>query len=181
LRVKRARLKKKSPKTTVAKKAVDAWQRRYFVLSGGELRYFKTEKAAHMSNGESLKSIRLDEVLCATANPRHTDSFVVDLGRERKVKLQAGSEAERDAWVAAIEAAKGGRPSTENMASNGMAGSTARQSPGGATAAASAKPFGSPASARDSGNQDAAIASPTQIEAELLHNGTKSVGCCVVM
>lgn len=80
--------------------------RRYFVLSGGELKYFKTEKAAHVSNADSLKSIRLEHVLAATVNPRHTDMFIIDLGLERKVKLQAGSEAERDSWVAAIEAAK---------------------------------------------------------------------------
>jgi hypothetical protein len=80
--------------------------RRYFVLSGGELKYFKTEKAAHVSNADSLKSIRLEHVLAATTNPKHTDMFMINLGMEQKVKLQAGSEAERDAWVKAIEAAK---------------------------------------------------------------------------
>jgi len=98
-------LKKKSPKTS-GKKVVDIWQRRFFVLSGGELKYFKTEKAAHLSNADSLKSIRLEHVLAAAVNPRHADMFIIDLGLERKVKLQAGSERERDAWVAAIEAAK---------------------------------------------------------------------------
>ena len=99
-------LKKKSPKTTTAKKALDAWQKRYFVLSGGELRYYKSEKTANMSNGESIKSISLEQVLCATVNPRQPEAFVIDLGHDRKVKLQAASEAERDEWVAAIEAAK---------------------------------------------------------------------------
>ena len=79
---------------------------RYFVLSDGEIKYYKTEKAAHLSNIDSLKSIRLEHVIAAIANPRHTDMFIIDLGLERKVKLQARGEQERDAWVAAIEAAK---------------------------------------------------------------------------
>ena len=45
-------------------------------------------------------------VHCAAANPKHATMFVVDMGVERKVKLQAATERERDAWVAAIEAAK---------------------------------------------------------------------------
>ena len=98
-------LKKKSPKAQ-GSKVVDLWQRRYFVLGGGELRYFKSEKAASLSNAESLKAIRLDQVLGAAPNPKHLDMFLIDLGQERKVKLQAANERERDAWVAAIEAAK---------------------------------------------------------------------------
>ena len=69
-----------------------------------------------MSNGESLKSIRLEQVLWATVNPRHPDAFVIDLGHERKVKLQAANEAERDAWVTAIEAAK--RKASASQAEN---------------------------------------------------------------
>ena len=69
--------------------------RRYFVLGEGELKYYKTEKLAGLSSSEPLKSIPLSQVLCATVNPRHADMFVVDLGLERKVKLQASSEAER--------------------------------------------------------------------------------------
>ncbi|KAL1511342.1 hypothetical protein AB1Y20_006145 [Prymnesium parvum] len=98
-------LKKKSPKTQ-GKKVMDVWQKRYFVLSGGELKYYKNEKLAGLSNSEPLKSIALSHVLCATVNPKHNDMFVIDLGLERKVKLQANSEPERDAWVAAIEEAK---------------------------------------------------------------------------
>jgi len=171
-------LKKKSPKTSVAKKAVDAWQKRYFVLSGGELRYYKSEKAAHMSNGESLKSIRLEQVLWATVNPRHPDAFVIDLGHERKVKLQASNEAERDAWVTAIEAAKrkASASQAENSTGNVMScsGSRTHLPPGGA--AASARPFGTPVSDRVS---DPGVTSPTQIEAELLRSA-KPVGCCVI-
>ena len=80
--------------------------RSYFVLSGGELKYYKTEKEAHLSNADSLKAIRLEHVLAATMNPKHPDMFIIDLGMDRKVKLQAGSESERDLWVAAVEASK---------------------------------------------------------------------------
>ena len=65
------------------------------MLSGGELKYFKNEKEAHLSNSQPLKSIPLSEVLCATVNPRHADMFVVDLGGDKKVKLQATSEHDR--------------------------------------------------------------------------------------
>ena len=206
----RAGLKKKSPKTTAAKKAIDAWQKRYFVLSAGELRYYKvrrpqapsllsrtgtlahhlatrarlqSEKAAHMSNGESLKAISLEQILWATVNPRHPDAFVLDLGQERKVKLQAASEGERDAWVAAIEAAKlkhvpawaGG----ENKGNNGRA-----SAPSSATVT-SARPFGTPL--RESGvelvdaRDPVAVATPGQIDVELLRTaGSKSQGCCVI-
>ena len=68
------------------------------MLTDGELKYYKTEKLAFLSNSEPLKSIALSQVLCATLNPRHVDMFVVDLGLERKVKLQASSEVER--WAA---------------------------------------------------------------------------------
>ena len=71
-------LKKKSPKTQ-GKKMVDVWQKRcdaqppapvsqdaicagwharYFVLAGGELKYYKTEKQASTSDGEALKVVR---------------------------------------------------------------------------------------------------------------------------
>ena len=163
---------------------MDSWQRRYFVLSSGELRYYKTEKAAHMSNGESLKAISLDEVLWATVNPRHPDSFVIDLGKERKVKLQASGEEERDAWVAAIEAAKR-KHATEKQAENRATNIMSSGSRQPATdAAASARPFGTPApSGRESGAEDAAAAalSPIQIEAELLRTpAMRANGCCVV-
>lgn len=65
--------------------------RSYFVLSGGELKYYKTEKAAHLSNADSLKAIRLEHVLAASANPRHADMFIIDLGLERKVRDWPGS------------------------------------------------------------------------------------------
>mmetsp|Transcript_51950 Transcript_51950/g.86159 ORF Transcript_51950/g.86159 Transcript_51950/m.86159 type:complete len:112 (+) Transcript_51950:220-555(+) len=87
-------LKKKSPKTQ-GKKVVDVWQKRYFVLSSGELKYYKTEKQAALSNSEPLKSIALAHVHSAVINPRHADMFVIDLGAERKVKLQAADERGR--------------------------------------------------------------------------------------
>lgn len=143
----------------------------------------QTEKAAHMSNGESLKSIRLDQVLWATINPRHTDSFVIDLGHDRKVKLQAASERERDAWVAAIEVAKtkAATAQAENTANNAMS-TGSRSTPGVSSAVASAsRPFGTPISARDSGGDAGAGVSPAQIDAELLRSGGKPVqGCCVI-
>jgi len=98
-------LKKKSPKTQ-GKKMVDVWQRRYFVLGGGELKYYKTEKQASTSDSEALKSIAMSSVHSASANPRHADMLVIDFGGERKVKLQAADERERNAWVAALEQAK---------------------------------------------------------------------------
>ena len=81
-------LKKKSPKAQ-GMKVIELWQKRYFVLGGGGLRYYKTEKAAQSSSADSLKAIRLEQVLWATPNPRHDDMFIIDLGQERKVKLQA--------------------------------------------------------------------------------------------
>ena len=98
-------LRKKSPRTQ-GRHVVDIWQRRYFVLDDGQLRYYKTEKAAHASSADALKSIQLASVFAAENNPRHADMFVIDLGAERKIKLQAESVRVRDAWVAAIEAAK---------------------------------------------------------------------------
>ena len=68
---------------------------RFFVLSGGELKYFKNEKDAFLSNSQALKAIPLHEVLCAIVNPKHHDMFVIDLGSEKKVKLQATSEENR--------------------------------------------------------------------------------------
>jgi hypothetical protein len=99
-------LKKKSPKAAGSSKILDSWQRRYFVLGGGELKYFKSEKAASLSNAESLKAIPISQIFGAYPNPKHTEMFLVDLGNDRKVKLQAGTERERDAWVAAIDAAR---------------------------------------------------------------------------
>ena len=129
--------------------------------------------------------ISLEQILWATVNPRHPDAFVLDLGQERKVKLQAASEGERDAWVAAIEAAKlkhvpawaGG----ENKGNNGSARASA---PSSATAT-SARPFGTPL--RESGvelvdaRDPVAAATPGQIDVELLRTaGSKSQGCCVI-
>ena len=163
--------------------------RRYFVLSGGELKYYKTEKAAHMSNAESLKAIALEHVLAATANPRHVDMFIIDLGLERKVKLQAGSEQERDAWVAAIEAAKlKAWSSQEQSAFNQVVQESKRtptngsssSAPGGRpavepqTPAAPATPF-APASREGSGR-----ASHVQIHAELLRTPGRKQGCCII-
>ena len=201
-------LRKKSPKTQ-GKKVMDLWQKRYFTLSGGELKYFKSEKAAHASHADCLKKIRLAEVLNATANPRHADMFVIDLGHDKKVKLQAGSRDERDTWVAALEAAKLKAWSRQEDAAYSQALEESRisppkapgaaasgsQSPGsqspGAPAscqspAKAASPFGTqpPLSPRNSGSERQSGASPVShhhVQAELLRArpGHKQ-GCCIV-
>lgn len=66
------------------------------MLSDGELKYYKSEKAAASAGpGDSLKSISLAQVHAAMPNPRHADMFIVDLGLERKIKLQAATAPER--------------------------------------------------------------------------------------
>ena len=126
-------LKKKSPKTQ-GKMVMDVWQKRYFVLSDAELKYYKTEKAAASSDAEPLKSIAMAQVLAAVVNPRHADMFVVDLGAERKVKLQAADEAERDAWVNAIEKAKLRSWKAQEQASFDEVAAEARRAGGGGAA-----------------------------------------------
>ena len=126
-------LKKKSPKTQ-GKHIMDVWQKRYFVLSDAELKYYKTEKAASSSDAEPLKSIAMAQVLAAVVNPRHADMFVVDLGAERKVKLQAADEAERDAWVNAIEKAKLRSWKAQEQASFDEVAAEARRAGGGGAA-----------------------------------------------
>ena len=91
-------LKKKSPKQQ-GKAVVDVWQRRYFVLADDKLQYFRTEKDAASSSEQPLKSIALAQVRSAAPNPKHRDMIIIDLGAERRVKLQAASEEDRDAWV----------------------------------------------------------------------------------
>ena len=154
---------------------MDAWQRRYFVLSGGELRYYKTEKAAHTSNGEALKAISLEQVVSASVNPRHPDSLVIDLGQERRVKLQAASEAERDAWVAAVLAAKR-KHHAEHKSQNGSAAHHA------SSTGKSAAPLGTPAT--DEGKRARAPSdpvSPALIDAELLRTARRPAqGCCLI-
>ena len=125
-------LKKKSPKSLGGR--ADVWQKRYFVLSDAELKYYKTEKAASSSDAEPLKSIAMAQVLAAVVNPRHADMFVVDLGAERKVKLQAADEAERDAWVNAIEKAKLRSWKAQEQASFDEVAAEARRAGGGGAA-----------------------------------------------
>ena len=125
-------LKKKSPKSLGGR--ADVWQKRYFVLSDAELKYYKTEKAAASSDAEPLKSIAMAQVLAAVVNPRHADMFVVDLGAERKVKLQAADEAERDAWVNAIEKAKLRSWKAQEQASFDEVAAEARRGGGGGAA-----------------------------------------------
>ena len=187
----RAGLKKKSPKTSAAKKAMDAWQKRYFVLSGGTLSYYKTEKAAHMSNGESLKAISLEQVVRATVNHKHSESFVIDLGKERKVKLQAASEAERDAWVGALDAAKR-KLSHENSPDNVMELDTGRRAaPSSKACAAKAPaassrpyvPFNTPTRDADLVVASERLASPELTDIRLLRSSGRDLataGCCIV-
>lgn len=195
-------LKKKSPKTQ-GKKVLDLWQRRYFVLSAGELSYYKTEKAAKSSSAESLKSIRLAEVRSASVNPRHADMFVLDLGHDKKVKLQAADERERDKWVAALEAAKvrawsqqaqqehdqiaaeARRLSPTNVGSCSSASSSGGS--GGSRGGSSSKPIGSQgraspagsAARRSNGSEPDSPASSQQIEL-LRFTPQRKQGCCVI-
>ena len=104
------------------------------MLSDAELKYYKTEKAAASSDAEPLKSIAMAQVLAAVVNPRHADMFVVDLGAERKVKLQAADEAERDAWVNAIEKAKLRSWKAQEQASFDEVAAEARRAGGGGAA-----------------------------------------------
>lgn len=148
------------------------------MLSGGELKYYKTEKAAHMSNADSLKAIRLEHVIAANVNPRHADMFIIDLGLERKVKLQAGSEQERDAWVAAIEAAKvKAWSSQEENAYNQVVRGAGSSTSGPQVAASPAAPFGSSGSREASGRNSY---NETQFQAELLRNPGQKQGCCLI-
>mmetsp|Transcript_71529 Transcript_71529/g.159059 ORF Transcript_71529/g.159059 Transcript_71529/m.159059 type:complete len:198 (-) Transcript_71529:554-1147(-) len=188
-------LKKKSPKTQ-GKRVLDVWQKRFFVLSAGELKYFKNEKDAFLSNSQPLKAIPLHIVLCAQVNPKHTDMFVVDLGNDKKVKLQATSERDRDNWVAALESAKmkawtaeeerasfsvleEARRSREQEEArrtreeSGKSDGSSTPKPGGGSPAKKAAAFGSPASPdrfypASSGND------------ELLRQSSKKQSCCII-
>ena len=85
-------LKKKSPKALGKGKVVDVWQKRYFVLTGAQLKYYKDKQGAEQatsSSREPLKMIAMAQVHSAAPNPKHLDMLTIDLGAERKVKLQA--------------------------------------------------------------------------------------------
>ena len=85
-------LKKKSPKALGKGKVVDVWQKRYFVLTGAQLKYYKDKQGAEQatsSSREPLKMIAMAQVHSAAPNPKHLDMLTIDLGAERKVK---GSE-----------------------------------------------------------------------------------------
>ena len=107
--VRQGYLKKKSPKALGKGKVVDVWQKRYFVLTGAQLKYYKDKNGAETSTSsrrDPLKMIAMAQVHSAAPNPKHLDMLTIDLGAERKVKLQAASEEDRDAWVVAIEQSK---------------------------------------------------------------------------
>ena len=73
-------------------KVVDVWQKRYFVLTNSQLKYYKDKQGAETSTSsrrEPLKMIAMAQVHSAAANPKHQDMLTIDLGAERKVKLQA--------------------------------------------------------------------------------------------
>ena len=127
----------------------------------------------------------------AMANPKHPDMLVIDLGMERKVKLQAGSEAERDAWVIAIEAAKLRAWSRqEENAYNQVVEDARRGDDGSASSAhgrgqSPAHPSSSPFAGSDvSSRQMVAQPSPAssiQFDAEALRTPhRKQPGCCVI-
>ena len=151
------------------------------MLAGGELKYFKTEKLAHMSNPEPLKSIALSEVLCTTVNPKHVDMFVIDLGVERKVKLQAASEGERDAWVKALEQAKLKAWSAQEHDAFQQVADEVRRTQG-AEAGGSGK-GGTPSASGKGGVVYTKPAPKSRAQGdELLHGGASGPkkGCCVI-
>jgi len=176
-------LKKKSPKTQ-GSKVLDLWQRRYFVLRDGGLSYYKTEKAASLSNAESLKSIRLEQVLGASSNPRHHEMFLIDLGQERKVKLQAATKDERDAWVAAIEAAKVKAWAKQSSAYQAKHIPAAESSPHATPLVRPAQLMADGNSDRNSVLQQRGGAPPEMIQSELLQrrraSSSSKPGCCVI-
>ena len=90
--VRQGYLKKKSPKALGKGKVVDVWQKRYFVLTTSQLKYYKDKQGAETSTSsrrDPLKMIAMAQVHSAAANPKHQDMLTIDLGAERKVKLQA--------------------------------------------------------------------------------------------
>ena len=90
--VRQGYLKKKSPKALGKGKVVDVWQKRYFVLTTAQLKYYKDKQGAETSTSsrrEPLKMIAMAQVHSAAANPKHHDMLTIDLGAECKVKLHA--------------------------------------------------------------------------------------------
>ena len=90
--VRQGYLKKKSPKALGKGKVVDVWQKRYFVLTTAQLKYYKDKQGAETSTSsrrEPLKMIAMAQVHSAAANPKHHDMLTIDLGAERKVKPHA--------------------------------------------------------------------------------------------
>ena len=90
--VRQGYLKKKSPKALGKGKVVDVWQKRYFVLTTAQLKYYKDKQGAETSTSsrrEPLKMIAMAQVHSAAANPKHHDMLTIDLGAERKVTLHA--------------------------------------------------------------------------------------------
>ena len=173
-------LKKKSPKSpkTHGHTVVDIWQKRYFVLSDHQLKYYKTEKDAASSSAEPLKMIALVNVQCAAPNPKHTDMFLIDLGADRKVKLQAASEADRDAWVAALEQSKVEAWSKQDAQEK--AGSPAQAVPSQPTAASSTPE--TPAAPRAEA-QPATPSTGTEqegVRSDLLAGGASKPQCCII-
>ena len=96
-------LKKKSPKALGKGKVVDVWQKRYFVLTGAQLKYYKDKQGAEQatsSSREPLKMIAMAQVHSAAPNPKHLDMLTIDLGAERKVKGSGMSDIWRR-WLGA--------------------------------------------------------------------------------
>ena len=90
--VRQGYLKKKSPKALGKGKVVDVWQKRYFVLTTAQLKYYKDKQGAETSTSsrrEPLKMIAMAQGHSAAANPKHHDMLTIDLGAERKVTLHA--------------------------------------------------------------------------------------------
>ena len=172
-------LKKKSPKPQ-GKAVVDVWQRRYFVLADDKLQYFRTEKDAASSSEQPLKSIALAQVRSAAPNPKHRDMIIIDLGAERRVKLQAASEEDRDAWVAAIQRSKAEAQEKEAQETDTASSSS---SPPGACEPSGARDIESDAARMERLVSESDPVPPMKIEArDLLSGGSEPSKklCCAV-
>ena len=82
-------LKKKSPKALGKGKVVDVWQKRFFVLTGAQLKYYKDKHGAETSTSSSrepLKMIAMAQVQSAAPNPKHLDMLPIDLGAAARTR-----------------------------------------------------------------------------------------------
>uniref|UniRef100_A0A7S4PCT9 PH domain-containing protein n=1 Tax=Paramoeba aestuarina TaxID=180227 RepID=A0A7S4PCT9_9EUKA len=81
-----------------------SWRRRYFVLKHGVLYYYAEEKSTPTPKG----AISLKEGIQVQKDKKQKGLFSIDGGQGRLFQINAGTEEERDAWIAAILSAVGG-------------------------------------------------------------------------